>query len=171
MEDLNFVLYMQRKFNFLHSIPGVLVPHPAASRKQESFNAFARGSIDQFLAGAPAKRPPPPQSVITNTMVSSSNSYGYPKAPPPNTTFLSPSMSSLQALLSKLPSVTGPVPNSAAYEPPVLHGMVEHGDAVVHNSNNTSMFDSLDNCSEFAIQEALENGDSSYTSFLNEICS
>ncbi|KAG0581100.1 hypothetical protein KC19_4G224900 [Ceratodon purpureus] len=33
-----------------------------------------------------------------------------------------------------------------------------------------SVFDSFGNFTEFGIQEALENGDSSYSSFLNEIC-
>ncbi|XP_024366869.1 uncharacterized protein [Physcomitrium patens] len=36
VEELNFILHLQRRFNYLQSIPGVLVPHPfsCASRKR-----------------------------------------------------------------------------------------------------------------------------------------
>jgi len=120
---------------------------------------------------------------------------------------LTPSMTSLQALLSKLPSVTVPLDNSSSYDPsngrfevgnagvvgvgpPIPQGsemqrMVPEGGAATmacmkekpsrfnnnSNNNSNSMLDSFDNFTEFGIQEALENGDSSYTSFLNEICS
>lgn len=224
MEDLNFVLHMQRNFNFLHSIPGVLVPHPEVSRKRENSMPFSRGSIDQFLALRPVmKRPPESSGIIRNSGPlecnnnNSNNSHGYgyrPECPaPPNARLhnmpaaaLMPSMSSLHALLSKLPSVTVPVDNNnnngsgsyGRFGTPISHGsdlqMMVEGDTMVattadvqnfrpvaakekprfnsiNNNNNNSMFDSFDNFSEFGIQEALENGDSSYTSFLNEICS
>lgn len=257
MEDLNFVLYMQRKFNFLHSIPGV--PHPTSRELDPPdkrgcnpvdlmpfLNGTAR-SIDQFLSPRPGMKRPP--EGITSGLLSlkeynnnnNSNSYGghgyeqcssRPECPsppkalhtalhgspqggtsPPTMPALLPSMSSLQALLSKLPSVTVPLddnnggvpryPSNGRFEvvtsgsPPILssHGcdlqrMTTEGEATAAGNvgeddphpnfrhvgakpryNNNAVFDSFDNFSEFGIQEALENGDSSYTSFLNEICS
>jgi hypothetical protein len=179
MEDLNFVLHMQRRFNYLQSIPGVFVPHPmsCAGKKRsggsEGSSPTDRGqwmassegthltarSIDQFLSPRigpqlwrstsdttilGVKRPPdseplslsfkdysyadafhhrpecpsPPKSLNTG--------HTSPRSPPT----LLPSMSSLQALLSKLPSVTptegfeGPVTGSFSNRPPVSRPVV-----------------------------------------------
>lgn len=174
MEDLNFVLHMQRRFNYLQSIPGVFVPHPmsCAGKKRASGDGNSpptdrglwmgtpddRGvsnphltarSIDQFLSPRigpqlwrsssdttvlGVKRPPDSEPLSLSFkdygsggyMGSSDGSFHHrPECPsppkslntghtspqggaasptmPPN---LLPSMSSLQALLSKLPSVT-----------------------------------------------------------------
>lgn len=172
MEDLNFVLHMQRKFNYLQSIPGVFVPHPmscAGKKRNGDGNSpptdrghwmttpddrglssnphLTARSIDQFLSPRigpqlwrsssdttvlGVKRPPdseplslsfkdygsgymgdgasfhhrpecpsPPKSL--NTGHTSPQGGAASPTMPPN---LLPSMSSLQALLSKLPSVT-----------------------------------------------------------------
>lgn len=177
MEDLNFVLHMQRKFNYLQSIPGVFVPHPASTaggagvrkRNGEGSPPADRGhwmaaaeyerltaagghltarSIDQFLSprlGPDPWRPAtdtsilgvkrPPDSEPMSLNFKDYNSYmngngngsvGFecrPECPSPPKALntgqsspqgsasptipnLLPSMSSLQALLSKLPSVT-----------------------------------------------------------------
>ncbi|KAG0618087.1 hypothetical protein M758_4G037800 [Ceratodon purpureus] len=166
MEDLNFVLHMQRRFNYLQSIPGVFVPHPmsCAGKKRsgsEGSSPTDRGhwmatseaasatqltarSIDQFLSPRigpqlwrsssdtsvlGVKRPPDsePLSLSFKDYSYMSPTEGFqhrPECPSPpkslNTGHTSPqggatsptipnllpSMSSLQALLSKLPSVT-----------------------------------------------------------------
>uniref|UniRef100_A0A0D3GEK8 Transcription factor MYC/MYB N-terminal domain-containing protein n=1 Tax=Oryza barthii TaxID=65489 RepID=A0A0D3GEK8_9ORYZ len=81
-EDLSYVVALRRKFGYLESIPGVLLPHPSSAAA-----AFPGGTPD--AAGWPA---------------------GMMVSPP-----IMPSMSSLEALLSKLPSV---VPAAAAPSPP-----------------------------------------------------
>ncbi|XP_073389298.1 uncharacterized protein [Physcomitrium patens] len=168
MEDLNFVLQMQRRFNYLQSIPGVFVPHPMSFAGKKRSNGDGsppsdRGhwiavpdcdklasnphmsacSINQFLSPRIGQQlwrsssdtiflgvkrpsdteplsfnfneypyvnngesflhrpecPSPPKSL--NTGLASPQSGGSPTL-----SNLLPSMSSLQALLSKLPSVT-----------------------------------------------------------------
>lgn len=170
MEDLNFVLHMQRKFNYLQSIPGVFVPHPmsCAGKKRPngdgsppsdrnnwmpmvgsdydrptSNSHMTARSIDQFLSPrigpqlwrSPsdttvlgAKRPPDSEPLILNfkdyPYKNGSDGFHHrPECPSPPKSLntghnspqgatsptipnLLPSMSSLQALLSKLPSVT-----------------------------------------------------------------
>ncbi|KAG0591676.1 hypothetical protein KC19_1G192100 [Ceratodon purpureus] len=281
MEDLSFVLYMQRKFNFLHSIPGVFVPHstsgsgtkrpspptglplPSPFDASQSHSQLTLRSIDQFLSprmGAPdlwrpmsnipstgvtgMKRPPEPTSQSLNL-----KEYAYfngfecrPESSPsppkalntghtspqgatsPTLPTLLPSMSSLQALLSKLPSVTHsldaestihglpssgiPCTGFTSNRPPIsrsvskapkeeicngkrmLKGEVmdsgstsDVGDVDTvddpqpscnmadHAHESTTFLESFENLNEYGIPEALENGDSSYSSFLNEICS
>lgn len=163
MEDLNFVLHMQRRFNYLQSIPGVFVPHPTScAGKRNSPPNGDRGhwmgigapdvsthltarSIDQFLSPRigpqlwrsssdtsvlGVKRPsestepvsfpgymdgyhhrpecPSPPKSLNTGHTSPQGGAGSPTLPPT----LLPSMSSLQALLSKLPSVTPPPSDS-----------------------------------------------------------
>ncbi|XP_024393110.1 uncharacterized protein [Physcomitrium patens] len=168
MEDLNFVLHLQRKFNYLQSIPGVFVPHPmsCAGKKRStsdgsppsdrynwmttpevdrptSISHLTARSIDQFLSPRigpqlwrsssdttvlGVKRPPESEPLSLSfkdcSYMNGSDSFHHrPECPYPpkslNTGHTSPqggvsptipnllpSMSSLQALLSKLPSVT-----------------------------------------------------------------
>uniref|UniRef100_A0A7I4FPU3 Transcription factor MYC/MYB N-terminal domain-containing protein n=2 Tax=Physcomitrium patens TaxID=3218 RepID=A0A7I4FPU3_PHYPA len=239
MEDLNFVLYMQRKFNLLLTVPGLFVPPQQAStsgdgtrRTIDDYNgnwsvpsgkefegsSTAQPNDFQYLSPREAwsfttagtKSVPPIlepyafsngnlEACLTtcssptkahNTGHTSSHGSTSPTMPPT----LIPSMSSLQALLSKLPSVTPvedpegatrlhpsysfPVANFPSNWPPISRqglGMPPHAhdlSADTSRSQNSSLIlESFDNVGDFGIQKAVENGDSSYSSFLNEICS
>ncbi|KAK1290618.1 hypothetical protein QJS10_CPB18g01260 [Acorus calamus] len=70
MEDLSYVVLLRKKFSYLHSIPGVLLPHPSSS----SF----------------------PFSAETNVFHDFSSQQ----------VNITPSVSSLEALLSKFPSMS-----------------------------------------------------------------
>ncbi|XP_010928582.1 protein RICE SALT SENSITIVE 3 [Elaeis guineensis] len=97
MEDISYVVLLRKKFSYLESIPGVLLPHPSSV----AFPARMDGC--NASENWPAIAPPmefydhfSPQVGIT------------------------PSMSSLEALLSKLPPV-GPAPSGSSsgyYEMP-----------------------------------------------------
>lgn len=260
MEDLTFVLNIQHRFNYLHSVPGGFGPHstsaPSGTRRSPPpplppFDAsyvnqsqLTLRSIDQFLSprlGAPEpwrpisntvaagmKRPPEPTSqsltlkeyaYLNGFDCRPESSPSPPKAlntghtspqgvTSPTLPTLLPSMSSLQALLSKLPSVTHPdaegnlhgLPTSfTSNRPPIFSRSVtkpskeeisngkrivkgeamDVGDVdtvdphrcstIADHSHESSTF--LESLNEYGIPEALENGDSSYSSFLNEICS
>ncbi|XP_073389420.1 uncharacterized protein [Physcomitrium patens] len=155
------------------SVPPILEPY-----------AFSNGNLEACLTtcSSPTK--------AHNTGHTSSHGSTSPTMPPT----LIPSMSSLQALLSKLPSVTPvedpegatrlhpsysfPVANFPSNWPPISRqglGMPPHAhdlSADTSRSQNSSLIlESFDNVGDFGIQKAVENGDSSYSSFLNEICS
>ncbi|KAJ8758972.1 hypothetical protein K2173_003210 [Erythroxylum novogranatense] len=90
IEDLSYVVLLRKKFGYIESIPGVLMPHPSSAAfpiKVDGYNApdtwHYQGAVapptefyDQFNHQMPYK--------------------------------ITPSMSSLEALLSKLPSVVPP---------------------------------------------------------------
>ncbi|KAJ4813941.1 Serine/threonine-protein kinase WNK (With No Lysine)-like protein [Rhynchospora pubera] len=102
VEDLSYVVLLRRKFGYLESIPGVLLPHPSSS----AFPACASG-LDSW-PGGPAGLVPPMEFY---------DPYNNPVR-------IMPSMSSLEALLSKLPSV-GPSPSGSSssqgqYDVPVF---------------------------------------------------
>ncbi|KAL6911467.1 hypothetical protein ACP4OV_000272 [Aristida adscensionis] len=90
-EDLSYVVMLRRKFSYLESIPGVLLPHPSAA-------AFPAGGCVGGPADAawpPGLMPAPPMELY--------DPYG--QAAAAAQMHVVPSMSSLEALLSKLPSV------------------------------------------------------------------
>ncbi|RRT65935.1 hypothetical protein BHM03_00013585 [Ensete ventricosum] len=102
MEDLSLVILLRKKFDYLESIPGVLLPHPSSSACPMRIEACTL-----------------PQN--------------WPAFPPvefydhfsPQMRVVTPSMSSLDALLSKLPPVGLPPPTPVAslpgyFEMPVL---------------------------------------------------
>lgn len=89
-EDLSYVVTLRRKFGYLESIPGVLLPHPSS--------AGVFPVADVAAAAWPGMMPPP-------------DMYVDPYVPGPAPMHIMPSMSSLEALLSKLPSVV-PAPTS-----------------------------------------------------------
>lgn len=93
-EDLSYVVTLRRKFGYLESIPGVLLPHPSS--------AGVFPVADVAAAGWPGMMPPP-------------DMYVDPYVPGPAPMHIMPSMSSLEALLSKLPSV---VPAPTSQQPP-----------------------------------------------------
>ncbi|KAJ8505569.1 hypothetical protein OPV22_006455 [Ensete ventricosum] len=84
-EDLSFVILLRKNFTFLESIPGVLLPHPSSS-------VFLAG-IDSCGGGGPQNWPV---------------DAGAPLVPPAEFYEVTPSMSSLESLLSKLPPVVPP---------------------------------------------------------------
>ncbi|KAL7261074.1 hypothetical protein ACSBR1_006677 [Camellia fascicularis] len=100
IEDLSYVVLLRKKFSYIESIPGVLLPHPSSSSSSS---------------------PPPPSTYPFNAAAPELawHFQGH-LAPPPiefydhfnhqPMTRITPSMSSLEALLSKLPSVVPPSP-------------------------------------------------------------
>ena len=90
IEDLSYVVMLRKKLSYIESIPGVLLPHPSSSLyplKAEGYNT-------------PEIWPPFHGDLPV--------AYNQPLN-------ITPSMSSLEALLSKLPSV---VPVSSPATPP-----------------------------------------------------
>ncbi|GFY91018.1 serine/threonine-protein kinase WNK (With No Lysine)-like protein [Actinidia rufa] len=93
IEDLSYLVFLRKKFIYIESIPGVLLPHPASSAypfKNEGYNAPEAWhfQVTNILA------PPPPAEFYDHHV----NQHMR----------ITPSMSSLEALLSKLPSVVPP---------------------------------------------------------------
>ncbi|KAF9626309.1 hypothetical protein IFM89_032158 [Coptis chinensis] len=99
MEDPSFVVLLQKKFSYLESIPGVLLPHPSSS-------AFPY-KVDGYTT-MPTTWPFHPN--VTPPTTEYYDQFGQPVR-------ITPSMSSLEALLAKLPSVvpTSTSPSSSGY--------------------------------------------------------
>ncbi|XP_039791424.1 uncharacterized protein LOC120657214 isoform X3 [Panicum virgatum] len=102
-EDLSYVVMLRRKFGYLESIPGVLLPHPSSA-------AFPAAGC---VGGGPADAACgwPPAGLVVPQMDLCYDPYGGGQATTAAQMYIVPSMSSLEALLSKLPSVD---PASAA---------------------------------------------------------
>ncbi|KAM7250354.1 hypothetical protein ACFE04_022237 [Oxalis oulophora] len=98
IEDLSYVVVLRKKLSYIESIPGVLLPHPSSS-------AYPSFKVDSY--GSPLL-----QDGATW------HNYQNPTPPPAELFYhdhfnnqpikITPSMSSLEALLSKLPSVVPP---------------------------------------------------------------
>ncbi|CAN4124259.1 unnamed protein product [Withania somnifera] len=108
IEDLSYVVLLRKKFSYIESIPGVLLPHPSSSAypfKMEGYGASPDAWHFQTSLTAPA-----PAELYQHF-----NQHQHMK--------ITPSMSSLEALLSKLPSVvpadgmTGSIPTYCEYQP------------------------------------------------------
>ncbi|OMO89905.1 hypothetical protein COLO4_19528 [Corchorus olitorius] len=91
-KDLSYVVLLRKKFSYIESIPGVLLPHPSSSAFPYKVDGYGAPEAWHFPAGTIA---PPPEFY---------DHFNQPMK-------ITPSMSSLEALLSKLPSV---VPTQAA---------------------------------------------------------
>ncbi|KAL0421336.1 UNVERIFIED_CONTAM: protein RICE SALT SENSITIVE 3 [Sesamum latifolium] len=99
IEDLSYVVLLRKKFSYIESIPGVLLPHPSSSAYPFK--------IDHAYGGAvPAEA----WHNFHNNLLPTNDYYDHFAHQPMKIT---PSMSSLEALLSKLPSV---VPAAAHFE-------------------------------------------------------
>ncbi|KAJ0986646.1 hypothetical protein J5N97_005002 [Dioscorea zingiberensis] len=96
VEDLSFVVLLRKKFSYLESIPGVLLPHPSST----AFPIKMDAQDNWPFHGTPAALAPPMEIYDHHFGVSQQ-------------VRITPSMSSLEALLSKLPSV-GPGPGTTA---------------------------------------------------------
>ncbi|KAF8756782.1 hypothetical protein HU200_011057 [Digitaria exilis] len=104
-EDLSYVVMLRRKFGYLESIPGVLLPHPSSAAFPAASGAgtpppSAAAQQTQPAAGRRRRRRrdfvAPPMELY--------DPY-YAQAAAAAQMHVVPSMSSLEALLSKLPSV------------------------------------------------------------------
>ncbi|XP_062220257.1 protein RICE SALT SENSITIVE 3-like isoform X2 [Phragmites australis] len=92
VEDLSYVVMLRRKFGYLESIPGVLLPHPSSA-------AFPAGGCVGGPADAACSWPP---GLVPSMELF--DPYGQAAAAAAQMHIV-PSMSSLETLLSKLPSV------------------------------------------------------------------
>ncbi|CAN6208139.1 unnamed protein product [Urochloa humidicola] len=122
-EDLSYVVMLRRKFGYLESIPGVLLPHPSSA------GVFPGGGcvgpppdMVAAAAGWPGMMlPPPPPPPHAGPPLELYDPYAAAAGPAAAAAasasmHIMPSMSSLEALLSKLPSVV-PAPQPA-HPPP-----------------------------------------------------
>ena len=128
-EDLSYVVTLRRKFGYLESIPGVLLPHPSSAGVFPDASSAAQPW--------PGMMPMPPDMYV--------DPYGAPVVPGPAPMHIMPSMSSLEALLSKLPSVvppqpphTGSMPGVAAPAAPATTKEEELEEDYVHCGMDTS---------------------------------
>lgn len=94
IEDLSYVVLLRKKFSYIESIPGVLLPHPSSSAYPCKVEGYGTPQEHWHYQGSIA----PPQGEL----------YDHFNMPMKVT----PSMSSLEALLSKLPSVVPPQTHS-----------------------------------------------------------
>ncbi|MED6109940.1 hypothetical protein PIB30_038285 [Stylosanthes scabra] len=117
IEDLSYVVLLRKKFSYIESIPGVLLPHPSSSAypyKVEGVVGYGGNNNNNILEHhhqwhhhhfqGTIMPPPTPTTELFydhhHHFNSSNNSSMALK--------ITPSMSSLEALLSKLPSVVPP---------------------------------------------------------------
>lgn len=91
IEDLSFVVLLRKKFSYIESIPGVLLPHPSSSAYP--FNGAPMPDTWHYQTSLAPPPPPLPAEFYDH--------FNQPMK-------ITPSMSSLEALLSKLPSVVPP---------------------------------------------------------------
>ncbi|CAN4094732.1 unnamed protein product [Withania somnifera] len=101
IEDLSYVVLLRKKFSYIESIPGVLLPHPSSSAYPFKVDGYA-ASPDAWPFQTSLTAPAPAE------LYEHFNQHQHMK--------ITPSMSSLEALLSKLPSVV-PVPTYSEYQP------------------------------------------------------
>ncbi|XP_065864316.1 protein RICE SALT SENSITIVE 3-like [Euphorbia lathyris] len=92
IEDLSYVVLLRKKFSYIESIPGVLLPHPSSSAFPMKIDGYANATQEPAAWHYPNIAPQP-------------EFYDHFNQVPFKVT---PSMSSLEALLSKLPSVVPP---------------------------------------------------------------
>ncbi|GAV90624.1 bHLH-MYC_N domain-containing protein [Cephalotus follicularis] len=88
VEDLSYVVLLRKKFGYIESIPGVLLPHPSSSAYPLKIDGYGTPDTWHFQ----------------NLPATPTEYYNHSNQPMK----ITPSMSSLEALLSKLPSVVPP---------------------------------------------------------------
>ncbi|WVZ09817.1 hypothetical protein V8G54_014347 [Vigna mungo] len=101
IEDLSYVVLLRKKFSYIESIPGVLLPHPSSSAYPYKVEGGYGVPEQWHFQGNHLA----PQAELYE------NHFNMPLK-------ITPSMSSLEALLSKLPSV---VPPPHPTQPPQSH--------------------------------------------------
>ncbi|KAK4785879.1 hypothetical protein SAY86_002568 [Trapa natans] len=104
IEDLNFVVLLRKRFSYIESIPGVLLPHPSSSPYPYKIDGSQHGPppADSWHLQTAAV---PAVVAADHHQFYDSAAFGGHQTPP---MMITPSMSSLEALLSKLPSVVPP---------------------------------------------------------------
>ncbi|KAG0471905.1 hypothetical protein HPP92_016451 [Vanilla planifolia] len=100
VEDVGFVVSLRKKFAYLETIPGVLLPHPSSSIVH----------VGTDVAALPPVHWPPITGTISAPAAPQKAELYHPFG---HTVSISPSIGSLEALLSKLPSVGPVVPGPA----------------------------------------------------------
>ncbi|KAM0961850.1 hypothetical protein ACFX2I_021055 [Malus domestica] len=120
IEDLSYVVLLRKKFGYIESIPGVLLPHPLSppfpfKPDPHHHHGYTYGLTPDhhhhawhLQAGTNPLAPPP-----THDFMYDHHQYLNPNQVVPLKN-ITPSMSSLEALLSKLPSV---VPTNHDHHP------------------------------------------------------
>lgn len=109
IEDLSYVVMLRKKLSYIESIPGVLLPHPSSSLYPFRPEGYNTPELWPFHGGSGGGSDLPA-------------AYNQPLN-------ITPSMSSLEALLSKLPSVV-PVSSSPLAAPPFCEAAQPHFVAV-----------------------------------------
>lgn len=92
IEDLSYVVLLRKRFGYIESIPGVLLPHPSSS------------PYPFKIDGSPYSAPPDSWQFQASMLPPIADHHQFYDP----TVKIMPSMSSLEALLSKLPSVVPP---------------------------------------------------------------
>ncbi|PON98900.1 MYC/MYB transcription factor [Trema orientale] len=113
IEDLSYVVLLRKKFSYIESIPGVLLPHPSSSP------VLPFKVVDNYGTTPDAWHYQGPLGLVPQTHHHNLDFYDqhqhqYNMNSQPLKNIITPSMSSLEALLSKLPSVVPPSPTAAA---------------------------------------------------------
>ncbi|XP_010474015.1 PREDICTED: transcription factor EMB1444-like, partial [Camelina sativa] len=108
IEDLSYVVMLRKKLSYIESIPGVLLPHPSSSGYP--FINASPSETWHFPGVAPSQQQPEHQFYHSdhNHRFLQPQAVGAAAPPLPLSMKITPSMSSLEALLSKLPSVVPP---------------------------------------------------------------
>lgn len=109
IEDLSYVVLLRKKFSYIESIPGVLLPHPSSSAAAYPFikiDGYPGGGADGWHHFHHSNIAPPPPSLPVPPEFYDHYNHHQPMK-------ITPSMSSLEALLSKLPSVVVPASSSS----------------------------------------------------------
>lgn len=99
IEDLSYVVLLRKRFSYIESIPGVLLPHPSSSVYPYKVDGYGTAPDTWHYQGSSIAPPSPTEFDHFNQVPFK----------------IAPSMSSLEALLSKLPSVVPPSLPAAAY--------------------------------------------------------
>ncbi|KAF7829383.1 protein RICE SALT SENSITIVE 3 [Senna tora] len=113
IEDLSYVVVLRKKLSYIESIPGVLLPHPSSAAASASSSSCANNYNYKMDGGYMGEACP----------------WQYLAGPGAGELYdlkITPSMSSLEALLSKLPSVVPPdqhnfVASTQPQRPPNFH--------------------------------------------------
>ncbi|VFQ87753.1 unnamed protein product [Cuscuta campestris] len=155
VEDLSYVVLLRKKFNYIESIPGVLLPHPSSSGYPMRTDGGGYGQEpwppSHFLAGPPSEY--------------YDHHHHFNQSPPAAMVkMVTPSMTSLEALLSKLPSVV-PATSSGNYSDAALppHYLAASGGGIgrppemvakeeydegEYEDNNNNYEDNMNNCKD-----------------------
>ncbi|GER32263.1 serine/threonine-protein kinase WNK (With NoLysine)-related [Striga asiatica] len=131
IEDLSYVVLLRKKWSYIESIPGVLLPHPSST---SAYPLTIRNSDHhQFINNHPQAQAEPNwhnNNNNNNNFKTPHNYFDHFAPHTPMKMIITPSMSSLDALLSKLPSV---MPSSSVG--PTKEENIEDDDGNAHFGN------------------------------------